>query len=321
MTTLAPMLAVPAGSRDLTGPGWIHEFKWDGIRVLVWSGSRDAPAPDRAHRVTTRNGNDVVAAWPELTPLLDGLPPDTVVDGELVVLDEDLRPDFSRIAHRMHVRNEHRITELRRTLPAQFMAFDLLRVAGTDVVDLPIEQRRARLAEVLPSGGAWALPPSSPDFTTMTAVARQRGLEGIVSKRVGSVYVPGVRSRDWAKTRHVSEADAVVVGHRGLDGATTGPVTSLALARWEPAAQAWVGEGSVGSGLTRAEGDRLRRLLDPLAVAGDHDLPVPPEFTAVAPEVVVRVSYLEATPHGHFRHPVYKGQRSDVDATAVTDAP
>lgn len=319
MTTMSPMLAVPAGSRDLSGPEWTHEFKWDGIRVLVHAGADSGSG--QVHRIVTRNGNDVTVAWPELAPLLDALPADTVVDGELVVLDADLRPDFGRIAQRMHVRNEHRVAELRRAHPAQLMAFDLLRLAGADVVDLPLEERRARLEDVLPVGGSWAVPPSSPDLDTMTAVARQRGLEGLVSKRVGSVYEPGVRSRNWAKTRHVSEADAVVVGHRGLDGATTGPVTSLALARWDAEQRAWVGEGSVGSGLTRAEGERLRAVLDPLAVGGDHDLPVTADFTAVEPTVVVRVSYLAATPHGHFRHPVYKGQRSDVVATEVTDAP
>lgn len=315
---LAPMLAVPGGDLDLTGPGWSHEFKWDGIRVLVHA---DGPDRQRGHRITTRNGNDVTAAWPELDGMLATLPADTVVDGELVVLDDDLRPDFSRIAHRMHVRNPLRIAELRATHPAQFMAFDLLRVSGQDVMGTGLEERRARLADIVPAGGPWAVPPASPDHATMLTIAEQRGLEGIVSKRVGSVYEPGVRSRNWRKTRRVQEADAVVIGHRGLGGATSGAVTSLALARWDLDQAAWVGEGSVGSGLTEAEGVRLRELLEGLTEPVDHDVSLPDGFVAVPPVVVVRVSHLEATSQGHFRHPVYKGQRHDIDAGDVTDLP
>lgn len=315
---LSPMLAVPGGELDLTLEGWSHEFKWDGIRVLVHTDDADHV---RGHRITTRNGNDVTVAWPELEPLLTALPPDTVIDGELVVLDDDLRPDFSRIAHRMHVRNRLRVAELRTTHPAQLMAFDLLALSGRDVMAQPLEERRGLLTDVVPTGGPWAVPPASPDHVTMLAIAEQRGLEGIVSKRVGSVYEPGVRSRNWRKTRRVQEADAVVVGHRGLHGATSGPVASLALARWDAAQRAWVGEGSVGSGLTDAEGVRLRRLLAGLTEQVDHDLPLPDGFVAVAPVVVVRVSYLEATSQGHFRHPVYKGQRHDIEARDVTDRP
>ena len=315
---LTPMLATPADGADLSGSGWLHEFKWDGIRVLVHSGDGTG---DGSGRITSRNGNDVTAAWPELEPLMAALPPDTVVDGELVVLDDDLRPDFSLVAQRMHVRDPLRVARLRGTHPGQLMAFDLLRLAGEDLVDLPLERRRGLLEESLPPGGPWAVPPASTDLATMTAVAEQRGLEGTVSKRLGSRYEPGVRSRNWRKTRRVREADAVVVGHRGLDGATSGPVTSLALARRDPETRAWVGEGSVGSGLGVAEGRRLRALFDASPPPPGADLPVPDGFVPTAPEVVVRISYLEATPQGHFRHPVYKGQRPDVAAEDVTDAP
>ena len=315
---LEPMLAVPADGLDVSGPGWLHEFKWDGIRVLVHVGDPDGGHP---HRITTRNGNDVVGAWPELEPLLAALPPDTVVDGEIVVLDDDLRPDFSRIAHRMHVRNPLRVAELRGTYPGQFMAFDLPRHDGEDLMHEPLEVRRARLQEVVPPGGPWAVPPASTDFATMLAIAEQRGLEGIVSKRLGSRYEPGVRMRNWRKTRLVREADAVVVGYRGLHGATSSPVTSLALARRDPDREAWVGVGSVGSGLTASEGKRLHALLSDRPAIASEALPVPDGFTPTDPRVVVRVSYLEATPQGHFRHPVYKGQRPDIDPMDVTDRP
>lgn len=335
------MLARPRGQRDVSGDDWVHEFKWDGIRVL-------ATVDDGHLSLVTRNGNDVAVAWPELAPLADVVPDETTIDGEIVVLDDRLRPDFSRIANRMHVRDELRIAELRRTHPGQFMAFDLLEVAGSPIVDDALEQRRDRLTELLAGDtGAWAVPPTVKDLDTILAVVAERGLEGIVSKRWGSRYEPGVRSRNWRKWRRVREVDAVVVGHRGLDGATTGPVTSMALARRDPETATWVPMGSVGSGLTEAEGLRLRAEFDAVrdtaragpgpaqgdehttaGTEGSHaegtraaDGLVPEGFTATPPRMVVRVRYLEATPWGHLRHPVYLGQRRDAHPHDITEAP
>nr|WP_274387610.1 hypothetical protein [Salsipaludibacter albus] len=308
---MEPMLATPGTEALVSGSGWTHEFKWDGIRVLV-------VADGDRHRLLTRNGNDVAVAWPELAPLAADLPPGTVLDGEVVVLDDRLRPDFSRVAARMHVRNELRVATLRGSHPGRLMVFDVLRVAGDWVVDEPLGARRDRLGGLVGDGAAWAVPPSVDDLATILAVVDERGMEGVVSKRVGSRYEPGVRSRSWRKLRRVREADAVVVGMRGVDGATTGPVGSLSLARWDPERADWVTLGSVGSGLTAKEGDRLARLLGPLAVEAPV-VDLPPDVIAVRPEVVVRVSYLEATPQGHFRHPVYKAQRHDVDPRDVVD--
>lgn len=313
MPALQPMLATPGTEALVAGPGWVHEFKWDGIRVLV-------VVDGDGHHLVTRNGNDVAVAWPELDALVADLPPGTVLDGEVVVLDGDLRPDFSRVAARMHVRNELRVGELRRTHPGRLMAFDLLRIAGRWVVDEPLEGRRARLVDTVGEGPSWAVPPTVDDLATILAVVDQRGMEGVVSKREGSPYLPGVRSRDWRKLRRVREADAVVVGHRGIDGATGGPVGSLTLARFDPATASWVPVGSVGSGLTNREGRRLRELLDRLAT-DEPVVEVARDVQPVRPEVVVRVSYLEATPQGHFRHPVYRGQRHDADPSDIVEPP
>lgn len=315
MTRLSPMLATPGTTSHVVGPDWSHEFKWDGIRVLV-------VVADDGHRVVTRNGNEVSVAWPELDGLGAALPPGTVVDGEVVVLDDDLRPDFGRMAARMHVRNPARIASLRGTHPGQLMVFDVLCVAGTWTLDTPLEERRAIVGDLVGTGSAWTVPPTVDDLDMILAVVDERGLEGIVSKRRGSPYRPGVRSRDWRKLRRVREMDAVVVGWRGVDGSDRGPVGSLALARWDPEVRDWSALGSVGSGLTAAEGRRLHaRFRDPGVVDGGLARLVPAGFRPVPPEVVVRVRYLEATSQGNLRHPVYLGQRHDVEARSVVDGP
>lgn len=310
------MLASPGTEAVLAGPDWTHEFKWDGIRVLV------VVDRDGGHRLLTRNGNDARVAWPEFDDLAAALPVGTVLDGEVVVLDESLRPDFALIAHRMHVRNEHRVARLRCTLPGQLMLFDVLADADGPCLDEALEVRRDRLRAVVPSGGAWAVTPVVDDLATILAVVDERGLEGVVGKRRGSLYRPGVRSSDWRKLRRVREADAVVVGWRGVDGARTGPVASLALARWDPDGSRWASLGSVGSGLTDREGRRLAELVEDevdIDIRAELADIVPREFVATSPRVVIRVRYLEATPQGHFRHPVYRGQRADIAPRDVTE--
>lgn len=323
MTTWRPMLATPLGRRDVSGPQWQHEFKWDGIRVIMQIRS-DNQGGDGL-RLLTRNGNDVALAWPELQPLAGLVPKGTVIDGEVVVLDDHLRPDFSGVAARMHVRDPHRVARLRRSHPGQFMAFDLLAVAGNAVVTEPLETRRARLLDVMPpDGGPWAVPPAVDDLEDIMAVVVDRELEGIVSKRRGSPYRPGARSPDWRKWRRAREVDAVVVGWKGEQGATTGPVASLALARWDSDTATWVAMGSVGSGISTAEGWRLHDVvagLDASAESPAEAGTVPRGFVPVSPRVVVRVRYLEATPAGQLRHPVYIGQRPDAAAHDVTEAP
>lgn len=315
---VAPMLASPRGRTDVTGPRWLHEFKWDGIRVLARvAGGRLA--------LTTRNGNDVAAAWPEFAPLAGLLPDATTIDGEVVVLDDDLRPDFARVAARMHVRDERRIARLRATHPGQLMAFDVLEVAGRTVVDLPLDERRSLLTRILADiEGPWAVSPAVDDLATIEAVVEARDLEGVVSKVRDSRYEPGTRSSTWRKWRRVRETDAVVVGHKGVRGATSGPVASLALARWDPVRRSWVSLGAVGSGLGDAEGARLREVFESAGAPAPEvlaDLPVPDGYTPVVPTVVVRVRYLETTPVGHLRHPVYRGVRADVAASPVTERP
>src|SRR3954453_19031304 len=124
MERMRPMLATK-GTHVPRGAEWLHEVKWDGIRVLV-------DVREGGARLTTRNENDVTIAYPELQRP-SGLPPGTLIDAEVIALTEGV-PRFGAIADRMHVRNARRAEQLSAVNPVTLMAFDLLREGGDDLM-------------------------------------------------------------------------------------------------------------------------------------------------------------------------------------------
>src|SRR3954464_646146 len=131
------------------GPGWSYEFKWDGVRVL----SSFAGGPPQ---LWARSGASVPLAYPEIASLR--LPPGSLLDGEMVVLDGAGRPSFTALAERMHVREPARAARLAVSLPVTYMIFDLLRYDGISLLDLPYATRRERLEDLGPAGPHWMVP-------------------------------------------------------------------------------------------------------------------------------------------------------------------
>jgi bifunctional non-homologous end joining protein LigD len=283
------------------GAEWSYEFKWDGVRALI-------DISERAVRITSRRGNDVSAAYPELVALAADQE-DALVDGEIVAF-VDGRPSFERLQSRMHVRARGEAARLAADCPVTFVAFDLLRRFGVDLTARPLSERRASLDRWLADVPGWTLSPVFDDAAATEAVARQHGLEGVVAKRLASRYRPGTRSEDWRKLRFVRAGDFVVIG---WEAARERPndLSSLVVA--------WAGDGAltycgkVGSGLSAPIVRALRPMLTPVdspAVAG-----VPPSpgrvLRWVRPEVVVEVQFTAMTGEGRLRHPVFRGIRTD----------
>src|SRR5262245_28893945 len=130
-----------------TGPGWAYELKWDGVRALAVITERRP-----GWRLFARSGAEVTAGYPELAPLAAALRAgdidDAVLDGEIVALGEDGRPNFMALAERMHVREAGRTAGLATTVPVTYMIFDLLRLNGTSLLGVPYRERRELLEEL-----------------------------------------------------------------------------------------------------------------------------------------------------------------------------
>jgi bifunctional non-homologous end joining protein LigD len=239
---------------------------------------------------------------------------DIVLDGEIVAFTEGV-PVFGALADRMHVRNARKAELAAARNPVTLMVFDLLALDGLDVTTLPLTERRAALESLGLSGPHLQVPPTYDDGAALFEATRQRGLEGIVSKKRSSRYCAGQRSEQWVKLPHRPTLSYLVGGWR----TETGSRSRLgALLVGEPTADGLRYRGRVGSGVTGRAALQLRELLDPLARAtSPFATEVPREdatgTTWVEPSVVVEVASLGFTPQGRLRQPSYLGARADLE--------
>lgn len=301
---IKPMLAVTA---DLpTGPDWAYEFKWDGVRAI-------AVVRDGGVKLWARSGAEITAAYPELAGLRD-IAPDAVLDGEVVVLTESGRPSFVLLAERMHVRERARAAHLAATLPITYMIFDLLRLDGMDLTGLPYAQRREHLEALNIAGLHWTVPPTFTDGLATYQAATEHGLEGVVAKRLGSVYRPGVRTTDWLKVKLEESREFVVGGWRPGARRIGGLLVGLPTAE----ADRLTFHGRVGGGIGATAERALLKVLEPLRITSSPFArgAVPRDDVKgaiwVKPSIVVEVKYGQRTPDGRLRFPRFLRIRPDL---------
>ncbi len=202
-----PMLAKLAETLPTSG-SFLFEPKWDGFRAIVFRGASDLFIQSRDLRPLDRY-------FPELhDALLERLPGDCVVDGEIVI-PTPRGLDFDALQLRLHPAAS-RVAKLAKETPASFVAFDLLAAAGAPLMEAPQSERRSRLEELLVGAGPpLYLTPVTRDRATAARwleLFEGAGLDGVIAKPTGSTYQPGKRA--MLKVKHVRTADCVVAGFR-----------------------------------------------------------------------------------------------------------
>lgn len=305
----SPMLAVPGTAGLARGDDWALEWKWDGIRLL-------ARVEDGAVRLASRKGIDQTATYPDLAGLARVLRGDAVVDGEVVALDEQGRPDFGLLQQRMNLTKPREIASAAAAVPVTLHLFDVLEVAGTSTLDETYTRRRQRLERLFRARDDVPVdvPPNvEGDAEAALDEARRRGLEGVVAKRRRSPYRPGVRSDDWVKLKLSRTQEVVIGGYRKGIGAREGRIRSLLVGI--PAEGGLRYAGRVGSGLRERDSERLLAHLDDLAQEEPpfDDVPAADIVDAVwvRPELVGEIEFGEWTRTGVARHPRWRGLRPD----------
>jgi bifunctional non-homologous end joining protein LigD len=312
-----------------TGPGWAYEFKWDGVRAI-------ADIRDGAVRFFARSGAEITAAYPELAPL-GGRLHTGVLDGEIVSLDAAGRPSFVALAERMHVRDPGRAALLAAAQPVTYMIFDVLSLYGADLCARPYQARRATLEALELAGDHWLTPPTFADGAATRVAAEEYALEGVMAKRLTSVYRPGLRTPDWVKFKIDQTAEFVIGGWRPgtrtlgalLIGAPVigAPVISAPVIG-APGPGGLAYRGRVGGGISAASERELLAAMRPLvADSSPFAAPLPRpdarDATWIRPELVVEVRYSEQLPDGKLRFPRFLRLRPDLtpaDVAAVADA-
>ena len=296
---LSPMLAV-SWEAPFDSDEWLFDAKYDGVRALV---SVDSGGVD----VRSRAGNDMTHSYPELTALLE-VGPGTILDGEIIAYDDAGIPSFERLQGRMHRSGPS-------TIPITFLVFDLLASEGKLRLEEPIEDRLERLRQIdLPTPCEISLSIVA-DGTALHAATAERGMEGIVAKRLGSRYRPGERSPDWRKIPHVLRTRAVVGGYTESEGA--GAFGALLLGMWTADRLRFV--GSVGTGYDQAGATAIRAALDQMTLVASPfaDDPAIPTASFVYPHLVAEIAFKQWTAAGRLRAPSFKGI-SDRQPETVT---
>jgi bifunctional non-homologous end joining protein LigD len=293
--------------------GWSYELKLDGVRILAHKDGAGV-------RLVYRSGRDATSAYAEIARDVAALPPArAVLDGEIVAFDARGRPSFERLQHRIGIGRKR---ASRGEVPVAFVVFDVLSLEGRDVTALPLRERRAILAGLVPDRGAVrTLDHLEGDGRPLFELCKKQGLEGVVAKRDDAPYLPGERSPAWIKIKAERSDEFVVVGTtRGRGGG----IGAIDLASYRDGRL--VTCGKVGSGVGESASRDLSARLAPLATdacAAEGPLePAPLGRTFVRPEVVVSVRFHSWTEDGRLRQPVYRGVRDDLapeDCTARPD--
>ncbi|MGW5314655.1 ATP-dependent DNA ligase [Nocardia thailandica] len=286
---LAPMLATAAEVGPLTGDEWAFETKWDGFRVIV-------EIADGEVVVRSRSGNTVTRDYPRLAALGRELSGHRVVlDGEAVVLDEHGRSDISLLQA-----NPAR---------AEFVAFDVLFLDGTSLLRKKYTDRR-RVLEALGSLAPSLHVPDRLDGPGASAleVSREQEQEGVVAKRLDSVYQPGKRAHTWLKERNWRSREVVIGGWR-----TSAARAFKSLLLGIPNDEGLIYVGRVGTGFgSEAEQRELARRLNRLS---RKTSPFANELTPqerkdaewVTPSIAGTVRFQAWTDTGRLWHPVWAG--------------
>ena len=300
-------------------PGWVYEPKWDGFRMIAWSGPQA--------RLESRNGKDLLRYFPELRAALAELPDGTVLDGEVVVVRNGVT-DFDALQMRIHPA-ESRINLLAGETPGSLIVFDLLAHGGEDWMARPYAERRALLERLYGDlGDQWYLTPVTDDLAEAERWFHEyeaAGCDGIICKQTDQPYIED--KRNWIKWKHRRTIDCVVGGYRvHKDGDKIG---SLLLGLYNDEDQLhFIGHCSGFTNQDRVEilrqfeqlrtedsfGDAVRRPGGESRWTGGKDL----SWIPVEPGVVIEISY-DQLQEGRFRHATrFLRWRPDKDAAECT---
>jgi DNA ligase D-like protein (predicted ligase) len=294
------------------GADWVYEIKLDGYRAVAVNAKGKL-------NLYSRNRKSFDRQYPYIVEALKELPANTVVDGEVVALDEAGRPNFNLL--------QHSRSEAKRIC---CFVFDLLVFQNRDLTRLPFLERREAMKAFLKFGSprlriAEYLETSSDE---MLRVAREMGLEGVVAKRKDSRYEVGKRSGSWAKFRLNSGQELVIGGYipgaRGVDSIIVGFYRRSDL----------IYVARVRNGFVPATRRLVLGKLRPLTASACPFVNLPEThkgrwgdgLTAedmkkcvwVRPEAVAQIEYLEWTEGDHLRHSKFVGLREDKHARSIT---
>jgi len=307
-----PMLSETA-EKAFDDPAWLFEIKWDGYRAVAF-------IEDGKVRLVSRNQNDLTAKYPELQTIPESLKAKrAVLDGEIVALDEEGRPSFSLLQQRSGFHIAGRKSKPRADVSVLYYAFDLLYLDGRDLRGLPLEERKKQLAALITEGGLLRYSDHFAEHgIALMAVAREKGLEGIVAKRRDSAYQER-RSGDWRKIKIRHTIECVIGGYTVPEGSRK-HFGSIVLGLYDKKDRL-IHVGQAGSGFDERTLAELADAFEPLETKKNpfyDEVEALRKVTWVKPKLVAEIEYAEWTDGAEgsgskLRAPVFLGLRDDKE--------
>lgn len=193
---LSPMLATLT-TDAFNSEDWIYEIKWDGYRAIACNNNGTID-------LRSRNNENYLKDYPPIVKAIKNWNINIVVDGEIVVIDEEGKPDFNALQNWKRIKDENSIF---------FFVFDILWLDGYDVRDMPLVERKEILKQLVPDNSIIKYSDYIEEYgMQLFATVKQNGYEGIVAKRKLSSYWCGKRSKDWLKLPVVFLQKFVIAG-------------------------------------------------------------------------------------------------------------
>lgn len=274
---------------------WLFEIKWDGYRAIAEKNKNHIS-------LYSRNGITFQHTYPIVADQLKMIKGQAILDGEIVVLNDEGAPDFQFLQH--YSENQHR--------PIQYYIFDLLQLNGNDTTLLPLIERKKLLQEIIPKNEVIKYSDHIlENGISFFRITKEKNLEGIMAKKIDSKYYPGKRTSSWLKIKHHKTEEAIIAGY-------TEPARSrkyfgaLILAAKEGNKLKYTGH--TGSGFNDQTLKELYELLQPLVQKKspfDEKIKTNSPVTWVKPLLIAEVKYSEITADRKFRHPVFLHLRTD----------
>lgn len=310
--TVRPMLAVLAADLPRQPGRWSFEYKWDGVRAIGYI-KRDTI------QLRSRNDLEITPRYPELNTLPRAMSVrNAIVDGEIVALDAAGRTSFPLLQRRMHVKSADEVQRLARQINIFYVLFDLLWLDGEDLMPRPYLERRKLLEELAVAGRSWGRTPAGHEGALMLRSARENGMEGVVAKKLESVYEPGRRSNCWLKIKIVARQELVIAGWLPELGNNRHRVGALLTGYYDPDGTLHYA-GRVGTGFTADTHARLVRAF------AKHERPTSPFSERLPgrghiwldPTLVGEFEYRRWAEGGLMQQGAFKGLRADKRARDV----
>jgi bifunctional non-homologous end joining protein LigD len=299
-----PMLPTAAAG-PLDSPEYGYEVKWEGLRVLLGM---------EACRLYLRSGagQDAALWFPELSKVRAAAEPTWVLlDGELVVLHEG-RPSFAHLQQRLQAADRAAASALARQHPVTFVAYDILRIGDSWLLDVTWEERREILQQTLTLTREVQFSPVWDEGRDALARGAGLGLEAVVAKRLRGKYAPGEKTRDWLTIKPLEVVEAVVCGWTAGRGARGSTIGTLLLGAYDGGELVYVGH--TGTGLDAETLRTLHADLQALAQPGcpcRNEPPLQAEPHWTRPEIVCRVRHQGWTADGRMRAPTFLARVDD----------